>query len=422
MTATVERTGSGTGTGFDPRTLWRRAWFRWPALTFLGIAVLQIAEWISEPPTDELVSGAQASAMLRWAVPLLLAGLGGLFSERSGVVNIGLEGMMVLGTWFGAWGAIEFGPVWGTIIGMVGGALGGLLHAVATVSFGVDHIISAVAINLMAPGIARYLADEVFTDMDGGSITQSPRVTSVGYVELPILDRVSWLTIIAFALVPVSWFVLWRTRFGLRLRSCGEHPTAADSLGVNVYRYKYIAVVISGALAGLAGSFIVTELTGIYREGQVNGRGFIGLATMIFGNWRPGGTALGALLFGYADGLQLRDRNGVHALLLVGSMAMLLLALRAALKKEKVPVRTVGMERTEVPGGWRWRLRTRGVSVLVPAAIGVGLLVWYLTTDTVPRQLPQVTPHILTLVVLVFSGSRLRMPAADGKVWRKGDH
>jgi len=424
VTATVERTDPPAArSGTDLRSLWGRAWFRWPALTFLGLAVLQMAEWISEPPTEELVSGAQASAMLRWAVPLLLAGLGGLFSERSGVVNIGLEGMMVLGTWFGAWGSIEYGPIWGTVIGMVGGALGGLLHAVATVSFGVDHIISAVAINLMAPGIARYLADEVFTDMDGGSITQSPRVTSVGSVDLPVLDRVSWLTIIAFALVPISWFLLWRTRFGLRLRSCGEHPTAADSLGVNVYRYKYTAVVISGALAGLAGSFIVTELTGIYREGQVNGRGFIGLATMIFGNWRPGGTALGALLFGYADGLQLRDRNGIHALLLVGSMAMLLIALRASWKKRKVPVRTIGIERVDgVPGGWRWRVRTVGLSVLVPAVIGVALLVWYLTTDSVPRQLPQVTPHILTLVVLVFSGSRLRMPAADGKVWRKGDH
>jgi general nucleoside transport system permease protein len=419
MTATLDR----PGTSVRPRALWQHAWFRWPAYMFLGMAVLQITEWVSDPQTDELISGAQASAMLRWAVPLLLAGLGGLFSERAGVVNIGLEGMMVLGTWFGAWGSVQYGPVWGTVVGIVGGALGGLLHAVATISFGVNHIISAVAINLMAPGIARYLSDELFTDMSGGSITQSPRVPSAGSIDLPVLDRVSWLTIIAFALVPISWFLLWRTRFGLRLRSCGEHPVAADSLGVNVYRYKYYGVVISGGLAGMAGSFIVTELTGIYREGQVNGRGFIGLATMIFGNWRPGGTALGALLFGYADGLQLRDRNGIHALLLVGAVAMLLLAVRALLRKEKVPVRTIGIEpRADVPGGWRWTVRRKAVSVALPGLIGVGLLVWYLTTDTVPRQLPQVTPHILTLVVLVFSGSRLRMPAADGVEYRKGDH
>ncbi len=383
----------------DLAHLWKQRWFRWPVFALGGMIVLQLVEWIADPESEELLSGGQAGAMLRWSVPLLLAGLGGMFAERAGIVNIGLEGMMVLGTWFGAWGSVKYGPVIGTAIGLLGGALGGLLHAIATVSFGVNHIISAVAINIMAPGVTRFLADEIFSGYAGGSISQSPRVASFGSVELPVLDRVSWLTIIAFAFVPLAWYVLWRTRFGLRLRAAGEHPSAGDSLGVNVYRYQYAGVVISGALAGLAGSFIVTELTGIYREGQTNGRGFIGLATMIFGNWRPGGTALGALLFGYADGLQLRDRDGVHALLLVGVVVLAVLALRRALS----PKRTV-------------------VEVGLPAVIATLIVVWYLLRDTVPPTFNQVTPHILTLVVLVFSAGRLRPPKGAGQIWRKGEH
>ena len=130
--------------------------------------------------------------MLRWGVPILLAGLGGLWSERAGVVNIGLEGMMVLGTWFGAWGALQFGPWVGLLLGMLGGALGGLVHAVATVQFGVDHVISGVAINILGPGLARFLSSEVFTKKckdQGGSSRQSPRVPTVGRFTFPVSRR-----------------------------------------------------------------------------------------------------------------------------------------------------------------------------------------------------------------------------------------
>ena len=190
-------------------------------------------------------------------------------------------------------------------------------------------------------------------------------------------------------------FVLWRTTFGLRLRSCGEDPWAAETLGINVIFHKFVAVIISGALAGLAGSFLVIELTGIYKENLTNGRGFIGLATMIFGNWRPVGTTLGALLFGFADALQLRDRTAVHALLLLAAIALALLALRAVVQRK------------------HW---TAGLLTAFAALFAV----WYAASDTVPSQLPQVTPHILTLVVLVFAVSRLRMPAADGAIYTKG--
>ncbi|HJL89716.1 MAG TPA: ABC transporter permease [Acidimicrobiales bacterium] len=404
---------------------------RW-MIAILGLVlVLSVTQELARPETTDLVSAGTAASTLRRAVPILLAGLGGIWAERAGVVNIGLEGMMILGTWFGAWGALEFGPWWGIAIGIAGGAAGGLLHAVATVGFGVDHIISGVAINILAPGITRFLSREIFAKQSGGGITQSPRVESVGHFDVPfvsggeifgwatpdifgwiddrgwfvvsdlfavasgITSNVSWATLLAIALVPGTVYVLWRTPFGLRVRSCGEHPVAADSLGVNVYRMKYAAVVISGGMAGFGGAFIAIEQTGIYREAQTQGRGFIGLATVIFGNWQPLGAFLGSILFGFADALQLRDRTAVHALLLLTGVAVGLIALRS-------------LKRSQPVGA--------GVLLLISALT----LWWYLVTDSVMSELPPVTPHIATLIVLVFATSRLRMPAADGMRYRKG--
>ncbi len=404
---------------------------RW-MIAILGLVlVLSVTQELARPETTDLVSAGTAASTLRRAVPILLAGLGGIWAERAGVVNIGLEGMMILGTWFGAWGALEFGPWWGIAIGIAGGAAGGLLHAVATVGFGVDHIISGVAINILAPGITRFLSREIFAKQSGGGITQSPRVESVGHFDVPfvsggeifgwattdifgwiddrgwfvvsdlfavasgITSNVSWATLLAIALVPGTVYVLWRTPFGLRVRSCGEHPVAADSLGVNVYRMKYAAVVISGGMAGFGGAFIAIEQTGIYREAQTQGRGFIGLATVIFGNWQPLGAFLGSILFGFADALQLRDRTAVHALLLLTGVAVGLVALRALRRSQPV-----------------------GAAVLL--LISALVLWWYSVTESVMSELPPVTPHIATLLVLVFATSRLRMPAADGMRYRKG--
>ncbi|MDP7550422.1 MAG: ABC transporter permease [Acidimicrobiales bacterium] len=404
---------------------------RWMVAILGLVLVLSLTQELARPETTDLISAGTAASTLRRAVPILLAGLGGIWAERAGVVNIGLEGMMILGTWFGAWGALEFGPWWGIAIGIAGGAAGGLLHAVATVGFGVDHIISGVAINILAPGITRFLSREIFAKQSGGGITQSPRVESVGHFDVPfvsggeifgwatpdifgwiddrgwfvvsdlfavasgITSNVSWATLLAIALVPGTVYVLWRTPFGLRVRSCGEHPVAADSLGVNVYRMKYAAVVISGGMAGFGGAFIAIEQTGIYREAQTQGRGFIGLATVIFGNWQPLGAFLGSILFGFADALQLRDRTAVHALLLLTGVAVGLIALRS-------------LKRSQPVGA--------GVLLLISAL----MLWWYLMTDSVMSELPPVTPHIATLIVLVFATSRLRMPAADGMRYRKG--
>ncbi len=400
-------------------------------LYLLGLVIVLLAgvRWITSTPG--LTASGTYGAALRLAVPILLAALGGIYAERTGVANIGLEGMMILGTWFGAWGGWQFGAWWGVALGVAGGAAGALIHAVATVSFGVNQIVSGVAINLLAAGVARFLSVVAFTG-EGGGATQSPQVTSqLPHFTLPILaggdlfgwrspDTLGWLerqrwflvsdvsalirgfmvdlsilTVFALLLVPITYLFLWRTRLGLRMRSAGENPWAAESLGVRVYTMKYIGVTISGALAGLAGAFLVLEAAGIYREGQTGGRGFIGLAAMIFGNWRPSGALAAAGLFGYTDALNLRSDEAVHALVLFAAIALLAL------------------------GAW-YLYRRRVTGGVVAIALGAIAFVWFLLTDSVPRQFIAITPYVATLVVLAVASQRLRMPTYDGITFRKG--
>jgi ABC-type uncharacterized transport system permease subunit len=371
---------------------------------------------------EDLTSTGTTGAALRLAIPIAMAGLGGLWSERAGVVNIGLEGMMILGTWFGAWAAFNFHNPWvGVIAGILGGMIGGLLHAVATVTFGVDHIVSGVAINILGAGIARFLSALAYQGRPDAGVTQSPQVKQAGTWTLPgatalgdlakkgwffisdlagviggLITNISPVTILAVLLLPASYVVLWRTAFGLRLRSCGESPVAAESLGVNVYKYKYIGVIASGGFAGLGGAFLSLVASNFYRENQTGGRGFIGLAAMIFGNWRPGGLAAGAGLFGYTDALQLRQGGtSVHALLLALAIALILFAVWLTT---------------------RARLGSGAVSLV----IGLAVLLVFLTTNTVPEQLTQITPYVTTLLVLSLASQRLRPPAADGQPYRRG--
>ena len=382
--------------------------------------VLSIVQLIAD--TNTLTDPGTWGAALRLTIPIMLAGLGGLYSERSGVVNIGLEGMMIAGTWFGAWAGWQYGPWQGVAMGVAGGAAFGLLHAIATVTFAVDQIVSGVAINILAPGLMRFLSSVVYSPETGGGTTQSPRIQGgIGKFDVPLISDwfntladkgwffisdasgiiaglttgVSYLTVVALALVPFTWWLLWRTVFGLRLRSCGENPNAADSLGVPVYRMKYYGVVISGALAGLAGAFLSIEAAGIYRQGQTSGRGFIGLAAMIFGNWRPFGAAAGAGLFGFADALQLRNPQAVHAILLFVTLAGLALTIYYL---------------------WRRRLTTSLVAGILTGLVAL----WYFTSDAIPSQFINMTPYVITLIVLTIASQRLRMPAADGVRWRKG--
>src|SRR3954471_10364783 len=405
-----------TGGGPVRRALWLA----------LGALVLF---WIVRAISGEtaLTSSSTMSAALLLAVPIGLAALGGLFAERAGVVNIGLEGMMILGTWGAGWAGYQWG--WGAALvgGVLFGALGGLLHALATVTFGVDHVISGVAINILAAGIARFLSELLYTDNPaGGGVTQSPALASdPPAVSLPILssgpdllgdlERQHWflvsdlagvlrgvtngvglVTVLAVLLIPATYLLLWRTAFGLRLRSCGENPWAADSLGVPVYRLKYVAVIVSGMLAGLGGVFLVF-IAGIYRQNQTNGRGFIGLAALIFGNWRPGGLAAGAALFGFSDALQLRRPAAVAALLLLVAVLLVGVAI--------------------------WQLvRRKPLQAALAGVFALLSFIGWLLIDKLPAGIVSFTPHITTLLVLSLASQRLRMPKADGVVYRRGEN
>jgi ABC-type uncharacterized transport system permease subunit len=373
----------------------------------------------------ELTSSAIFSTALLLAVPIGLAALGGLFAERAGVVNIGLDGMMILGTWGAGWAGYQWGWQAAVLGGVAFGVVGGLLHAIATVTFGVDHVVSGVAINILAGGVVRFLSELLYVEGTGGGPTQSPPLSSdPPALSMPVLSSgpdllgdlegrhwflvsdlagllrgltsgVGVLTVLAVLLVPASYLLLWRTAFGLRLRSCGENPVAADSLGIPVYRYKYIAVLISGGLAGLGGVALVV-FADIYKEGQVGGRGFIGLAALIFGNWRPGGLAAGAGLFGFADALQLRSRTAVVALLLLIAVLLLAVAIYQAVHRKLV-------------------------QAVLAAAFAVLALVGFLTIDVLPQGIVSFTPHLITLLVLSLASQRLRMPKADGVVFRRGE-
>lgn len=257
--------------------------------------------------------GASIGIAFNYFTIIYLTGLGGLFSERSGIVNIGLEGMMIIGTVTGAWGTIEFGPFQGLVIGLIAGAVFALIHAVATVTFRVDHIVSGVVINLVALGLSRFLSQLFF----GQSTQSDPGAPHLPRLELPLLSDLPWglgrafenmspVVLFAFlAVVPVV-FVLNRTRFGLRLRSAGENPEATRTLGVRVAPLRYTAVCLSGALAGLSGAFLAFEVNDHWKEGQTVGLGFIALAALILSNWSPVRLIGAAFLFGFAQSIPLR--------------------------------------------------------------------------------------------------------------------
>jgi general nucleoside transport system permease protein len=260
---------------------------------------------------------------------LYLTGLGGLFSERSGIVNIGLEGLMVIGTVTGAAGAELFagpspegldwgagGVVLGLLFGAFCGALFASVHAAATITFRVDHIVSGVVINLAAIGLARFLSFIFFeqaTQSDPGG-PHLPRIDIPLLSDIPFglgraFTSLSPLVLVAVAFVVPVWFALYRTRWGLRLRSAGENPEATRSLGVAVAPLRWEGVLLSGALAGLSGAFLSVEVVGNWREGQTLGLGFIALAALILSNWNPVRLIFATFLFGFAQAIPLRFRS-----------------------------------------------------------------------------------------------------------------
>jgi simple sugar transport system permease protein len=299
--------------------------------------------------------GPILASTVRNATPLVFAAMGGMFSERSGVVNIALEGLMLISAFAGVAGAFLSGSAWvGLGFAVAAGLLFALIHALMCVTFEADQIISGTAINLLALGGTGFLMVEVFGQ--GGT---SPRVEQFGAVGIPLLSDIpiigqaffeqSLLVYLMYLLIPVTFFVVFRTPFGLRLRATGEVPEAVDTAGVSVYRMRYYGVALSGMLAALGGAYLSMGLLSAFTENMTGGRGFIALAALIFGRWNPIGAAGAALLFGFAQAITFRA------------------------------------------GG----------------------------QEVIPIEFLQMLPYILTIVVLAGFGGRAIAPAAIGKPYRK---
>ena len=428
MTATIDADTIETN---DRPSFIHSARFRIFALIVIGIGVVSSARIIADNP--DLTSSGTFGVGLRTAAPIALAGLAGLVAERSGTINIGIEGMMVMGTVFAGWWGWQYGPWMALVGGIVGGILAALLMSLATTTFGVNHIVAGVAINLLAPGIARFMASELFVGTQGGAITTSPGNSgAIGEFTVPFLsggdlfgwrspdtlgwleDRrwfmigdaagmtkgltsaVTWDVVLTIALFFGVAYLLWHMRLGLRLRFAGERPSAAESLGVSVHKMRWIGMAMSGAFAGMGGAVLVL-FSNRYQENQVAGRGFLGLATMIFGNWMPAGTAIGAGLFGYAQGITLRTGPGdlVRTLLLAAGIGLVLLVIWMLVQRDYAPAGTV-------------------------TVFAVVTLWAYFAAQSPNNQLVFVTPYVVTLIAVSIGAQRLRPPAEEGIPWFKG--
>jgi simple sugar transport system permease protein len=286
----------------------------WGAIAagILGGALAILAMQSSVGKLDQVFTASLIASMLVFATPLTFGALAGMFSERSGVVNIGLEGMMLMGAFWGIWGADKTGSwVWGVVIAMLSGALLALVHAFFAIHLRADQIVGGVAVNFLALGITGYFFVQLYHGENVPTgVSQIPDIKlasekshsffadSIGHLNLMI-----WVAIL---FVPLSYVVLFKTPVGLRIRACGEHPRAADTVGINVCLVRYGAVILSGVLAAMGGAYLTVGYLNTYNENVTAGRGFIALAAMIFGNWKPFGAFGAALLFGFSTALAFR--------------------------------------------------------------------------------------------------------------------
>lgn len=326
------------------------------ALSFVAtLGILAFLVWATRDKSLNL-TGMLVSSLVR-ATPIALAALSGIYSERSGVVNIGIEGMMLAG----AFTSVVFASLSGNmLVGVLGGILAGmalaLLHALLSIRYLVDQIVSGTVIIILALGLTSYLQRAVLNphpelNQPGPAITAAPipalwKIPVIG----PVLFNQSPIIYGLFVLLVATHVIMYYTRWGLRTRAVGEHPETADTLGINVFRTRYISVLISGAIAGLSGAYMSIGAAGRFNEGMTAGKGFLGLAAMIFGNWNPGGAFLGSLIFGFFDSWQ-----------------------------EKLSILQVG----------------------------------------IPVDLLGMAPYLATMVVLAGIVGRVRMPAADGQPYEK---
>ncbi len=249
---------------------------------------------------------------IRIATPILFASLGEVFAERSGVLNLGLEGIMLVGSSVGFAAAFLSGNVWlGVLVGFISGALLGLLIAFITVSLRIDQVVNGVAIWIIGMGLSSYLFVMFFGKLSSyPKIEGLPSLNIPGLSQIPILGEILFqqnaLVYLAFLLVPILWYVLFKTTFGLKVRAVGENPKAADTLGIGVHRIRYLCVIFGAGLAGVAGTFLSVAYLQTYTDNMVAGRGFMAIAIVILGRWNPVRVLFGALLFGGVDALQIR--------------------------------------------------------------------------------------------------------------------
>jgi simple sugar transport system permease protein len=283
------------------------------AAGLLGVVLGILATRSSTGNLNLVFTASLIASMFVFSTPLVFGAIGGIFSERSGVVNIGLEGMMLMGAFWGVYGADQGGSwVLGIIVAMVAGGALALVHAYFAIHLRADQIVGGTAVNFLALGITGYFFFQLY---HGNNVPAG--VSTIPNIKIPGLEHTKFLgpafgdlnlmVWLSFLLVIVAGFVIFKTSIGLRIRACGEHPRAADTVGINVYAIRYACVILSGMLAALGGAYLTIGFGGgAYTDNVTAGRGFIALAAMIFGNWRPFGAFGAALLFGFSTALAYR--------------------------------------------------------------------------------------------------------------------
>jgi simple sugar transport system permease protein len=319
----------------------------------LGVALGALASRSSTAHLDTVVVwGALVASMFRYATPLTFAAIGGMFSERSGVVNIGLEGMMLTGAFFGILGTDKSGSwIVGILVAMAAGGLLALIHAFFSIHLRADQIVSGTAINFLALGITGYFYIDIYGENGTpGNIPAIPDVTIPGLKDVgflgPAIGSMNLMIWISFIVLILSYVVMFKTPVGLRIRAVGEHPRAADTVGISVYVTRYGAVVLSGMLAAMGGAYLSVGFVNSFNENMTAGRGFIGLAALIFGNWRPFGAFGAALLFGFSSALAQRLGSvpswGSYAVLFQALPYVLTLIAVAGVIGRSIPPAAVG--------------------------------------------------------------------------------
>lgn len=348
-----------------------------------------------------IFDAALLASAIGLTVPILLASMGELVSERAGVLNVGLEGMILSGAFVAYFVAWKTGSTAvGLLGGIAGGAIFGLIMALLAVKFGADQIVSGVGINILAVGATSFAFNEIF-----GTLGQQT-LDRIGAWSIPLLSDTGLgkalvgqdpITYFAFISVPLCWWLLYRTKWGLALRGAGEYPAAVDAAGISVYSVRWSAVIFAAAMSGLAGAYLTVVEVGIFRQEMSAGRGFLALTAVIFGRWRPGGVLLACLLFGAADALQLRLQiegslpNEVWTLIL-----LIALVIAVLIVLQRAPVDS--------------RRRALTICGLVAAA---ATALWISSpTISLPHQLWLALPFILALIALSSTKGKARMPAA----------